>query len=424
MYQLDPAGVFAHERVFQNPLAVQRMERMLESLGMSVKDVPVVNVDDLEEVLSTAGSPEELATEDMIRGGHGRMRQGHFALAGDPVLVFNTFVWDEAERLRPTRQMKSPHGRVLQALFGGVGEDWAFSRRELETPGRRFVCQGGWGIHTLTGCVHKCSYCQHGFVVNLMLDIEEFRERVAAMFRRRPEQLLYRYDLNSDVLAFEPEYGASAVLARCFAEHDKYLLLYTRSNNVEWLADLPYREHLPINWTISMETQTRELEPDSPSLRSRVEAMRFCQQEGFPVRAGFSPVIPIADWREESTQMLEHLFSQVQPEVVRAWVLAMMEADEFERIYDVAKMDQKFVRRMREEADELAGLRHAPFPIDVRVEIYSYYIDEIRRISPETPFAICSEAPEVWDELESGLAMTRDNMFCCCGGLSAPGPRR
>ncbi len=423
MYDLEPAGVFAHERVFESPLAVQRMERMLDALGMTLDEVPVVDIGDLDRVLEAAGSPEERAAEELIRGGHGRMRQGNFGLTVDPVLVFNTFVWDEADRMERRREMKSPQGRKLQAAFCGTGEGWAFSRRALETPNRHFVCQGGWGIHTLTGCVHKCAYCGHGFLVNLMLDIEDFCERVGAMLRRRPEQLLYRYDLNSDVLAFEPEYGASELLAECFAQHDRYLLLYTRSDNVEWLADIPYRQHVPINWTISMETQAREIEPDSPSLRSRVEAMRFCRQEGFPVRAGFSPVVPIENWREETTEMLELLFSKVQPEVVRAWVLAMMEADEFERMFDVEKMDSKFVRRMREEAENLAGLRHAPFPIDVRTEIYSYYVDEVRRISPETPFAICSETPAVWDELEDELMMTRDDMFCCCGGLSAPGRR-
>jgi hypothetical protein len=131
-------------------------------------------------------------------------------------------------------------------------------------------------------------------------------------------------------------------------------------------------------------------------------------------------VFPIADWRRETTEMLELLFSKVQPEILRAWVLAMMEAEEFEQMFDVEMMDPDHMHRMRAEAHALQGERHAPFPLDVRAEIYSYYIDEIERLSPETPFALCSEHPDLWTMLASNLRMDPDNMFCCCGGLSAP----
>ena len=422
MYELSPKAVFAHKRVFANPLALARMNRMLQALGVRQDDVPRVDIADLDDILDLAGTPEAMATDEMIRGGHGRIRQGHHDLQGDPVIVFNTFAWDETERTAPPRTFRNPHARRLQALFCGVGEDFAYSRRELFSPGgRAYVCQGGWGIHTLGGCVHKCGYCGQGFIVNIMLDMEEFCEHLAVMFRERPEQLLYRYDLFSDILAFEPEYGASALLAKCFAEHDKHLLLYTRSDNVAFLADLPYRESVLINWTLSMDTQARVIERDSPSLDARIEAMRFCQDNGYVVRAGFSPVIPIANWREETSDMLKRLFAKVRPEVLRGWVLAMMEAEEFERMFDVGMMDQEHMRRMREEAADLAGSHQAPFPLDVRAEIYAHYLDEVKRISPDTPFALCTEHPQLWETLAGKVTMSPDNLFCCCGGVSVPG---
>lgn len=421
MYDLNPRAVYVHKRVFDNPRAVRRMERMLDALGIDMEDVPRVDMADLEEILQVANVSEDVASENVLSAGHGRLRQGLEKLEEDPVLVFNTFVWNEDDRLPAPREYMNPHARRLQSYFCGVGEDFAFSRRDLLTPNNHWVCQGGWGIHTLSGCVHKCDYCGQGYLVNIMLDVDDYADHLAAMFERRPEQLLYRYDLYSDILAFEPEYGASETLVRCFAEYDKYLLLYTRSNNVEWLADLPCKEHAPINWTISMETQAKTIERDSPTLQERIEAMRFCQQHGFTVRAGFSPIIPVRNWREETTDMLELMFSRVQPEVLRGWVLAMMDADEFERIFDTSEMDPEFMDRMRQEADRLDGRHIAPFPVDVRVAIYEHYINELERISPDTPFALCTEHPGVWDALEDRLLMRRDDMFCCCGGLSKPG---
>jgi len=422
MYELRPKGVFAHKRVFTNPRAMARMNRMLGALGVREADVPRVDLGDIDRIIELSGATEEIATSDVISGGHGRIRQGHLKQAHDPVIVFNTFVWNESERLAAPRKLANPLASRLQNLFCGVGEDFAYSRRDLLTPNApHYVCQGGWGVHTLGGCVHKCDYCGQGFIVNIMLDLDEFCEHLAGMFARRPQQLLYRYDLFSDILAFEPEYGASEILGNCFAEHGRYLLLYTRSDNVRFLADLPRRTNVLINWTLSMETQARVIERDSPSLDERIEAMRFCQEHGYVVRAGFSPIIPIRDWRRETTDMLERLFAKVRPEVLRGWVLAMMDAAEFERMFDSSMMDQHHMQLMREEAPALNGTHQAPFPLDVRAEIYAHYLNEVKRLSPATPFALCTEHPDLWQMLSDKLAMTPDAMFCCCGGLSAPG---
>lgn len=420
MYDINPKAVYAHERVYTNPRAVKRMQRMLEAIGVAESDVPRVNNDDIDEIIRVAGLTEDLAA--LTEGGQGRIRQGHVKLAHDPVLVFNTFVWNVSDQTSSEREFRNPLAKRLQRLFCGVGANFAYSYRQLMTPrATHYVCQGGSGIHTLGGCLHKCDYCGQGFLVNLMIDLEDFCDHLPELFARQPEQLLYRYDLYSDILAFEPEYGASALFGRRFAEYGKYLLLYTRSDNVQYLAGLEERKHVLINWTISMETQARIIERDSPTLDERIEAMRFCQSNGYVVRAGFSPVIPIANWREETTDMLQRLFSQVEPEVLRAWVLAMMEASEFEAMFDTDMMDPWAVARMRESEEELRGMHMAPFPLDVREEIYRYYLDETAKINPETPFALCTENPALWPRLQDRLMMTRDAMFCCCGGVSVPG---
>lgn len=424
MYDLNPKAVFVHERVFENAKAVARMERMLDAMGIPPASVPRVNAGDIEEIVAIADATNEVAAEQVLKGGHGRVRMGHLKQAHDPVMIFNTFVWDESRRTPVQGDYTHPKARQLASLFAGVGSNFAYSRREPNCVPGQVNCQGGWGIHSIAGCVHKCDYCGQGFITHLMLDLEDFCADLGRMFAERPQQKLYRYDLFSDILAFEPEYGCSEVVGECFAQtDDKYLLLYTRSANIDHLLDLPYKEHSLINWTLSMDTVCRVVERDSPSLAERIEAMRRCQEAGYVVRAGFSPIIPVADWRQETTEMLELLFSQVQPEVLRCWTLAMMDAAEFETMFDVGMMDQDFVRRMREEASNLDGLHGAPFPLDVRAEIYEHYLREIDRISPETPVALCTEHPKLWDQLGHLVKMKRDRMFCCCGSTSVPGGR-
>ena len=122
--------------------------------------------------------------------------------------------------------------------------------------------------------------------------------------------------------------------------------------------------------------------------------------------------------------MHEALFARVKPEVVPAWGLAMINAAELEKIFDLGAMDPVFVGRLREAAADMNGSWHAPFPMDVRVAIYEHYIETVRRLGPATPLAVRSGDPEAWDRFGHRLSMPLGHLLCCCGGLSLPGGGR
>jgi len=416
MYDLKPPRVFVHKRVYQTPLAIARLERMLEGLG----NPPVEDVDenDTDRVIEAAGAAEALPVQS------NRVRQGIEKHAADPVFLFNTFVWDPAKVRAPAREYQNPRAVMTARVMAGTGPDTSYGRRETtdgSDPARPWVCQGGWSIHTLNGCVHKCNYCGLGYIVNFMLDLEEYAKELERTFRARPLQKLYRYDLRSDYPCFEPEYGASEVLGACFARNDKYLLVYTKSNNIDHLLDLPYKAHMPCYWTLATETQCAEIERDTPSLDERLAAMRKCQTAGYAVRAGFSPIVPHRNWREEATAALEKLFAIARPETVRLWVVSMMLAGETEHIFGPEHLDPWCLAEMRKAAPGLDGHHSGPFPRHVRAEIYAHYIDEIKRISPDTPVNLCTEERELWDLLAGRLVMKPDDLYCCCGQYSVPG---
>ncbi|MDP6356022.1 MAG: hypothetical protein QF473_13005 [Planctomycetota bacterium] len=415
MYDLTPPRVFVHRRVYQNRQATSRLEKMMSSLGNPPFEE--VGEDDAEQVIEAAGASEELPVQS------GRVRQGIEKLTSDPVMLFNTFVWDPGEAKPVKQQYRNPRAQSIARHMAGTGREFAYSKREQRDgydPEKPFVCQGGWGIHTIEGCVHKCDYCTQSYFVNFMLDLEDFVVDLERNFRERPDQKLYRYDLKSDAICFEPEYGASEMFGECFSRHDKYLLIYTKSDNVDHLLDLPNKEHMPCYWTLATDTQSTVIERDTPDLDGRLDAMRQCEEAGFVVRAGFTPIVPHRNWREEATIALEKLFAAANPDTVRLWVVSMMLAGEAEEIFGADNLDPEFVVAMRESASEMDGKHCGPFPRRVRAEIYAHYIDEIKRISPGTPVNLCTEEREIWEMLKDKLEMCPDRMFCCCGQFSVP----
>ena len=417
MYSLHPPHVFIHRRVYENPQAVARLERMLAAMGNpATQDVDTADTD---AVIAAAGANESLPVQSR------RVRQGIEKISRDPIMLFNTFVWDPAERVKPTGTYTNPRAQSIARNMAGVGQNFAYSQREGGNGfDRPYVCQGGWGIHTLEGCVHKCDYCTQSYFVNVMLDLEDFAVDLERHFQERPQQRLYRYDLKSDYPCFEPEHGASALLGEVFARNDRSLLVYTKSNNIDHLLDLPYKKHMPCYWTLATDTQSRVIERDTPNLDERLEAMRKCQEAGYVVRAGFSPIVPHLNWREEGTIALEKLFAAAKPDTVRLWTLSMMEVAETAQIFGFENLDPRFVEEMHKHADEMNKTHCGPFPLHVRAEIYAHYIDEIKRISPDTPVNLCTEARAAWDALPDRLTMSPDDMFCCCGQTSVPGGLR
>ena len=175
---------------------------------------------------------------------------------------------------------------------------------------------------------------------------------------------------------------------------------------------------------MSTESVSRRIERDTPSLQQRLEGLRRCQEAGYRIRVGFSPIIPVRDWRREATDALEALFSRVSPEVIRLWVISLMTCADFELCVDPVLIDPRFLAAARDAGPELDPRLppFRPFPQAVRREIYSYYIDEIARIQPETRVGLCTEERDVWNALRSRLRMTPETLFCCCGGYSAGRP--
>jgi DNA repair photolyase len=416
MYDLNPPQVFVHKRVYENEKATIRLEKMLKGLGNPPFEE--VDVNDTSKVIEAAGMTEDLQVQS------GRIRQGIMKNTTDPVMLFNTFVWDP-DKVAPIKEKyKNPKARNIARHMAGTGSGYIYGKREIQDGSDKpYVCQGGWAIHSLEGCVHKCDYCGQSYFVNLMLDLEDFAAELERNFIERPHQKVYRYDLNSDYVCFEPEYGASELLGECFSRHDKYFLVYTKSDNIDHLIDLPYKEHIICYWTVATDTQSIKIERDTPSLDERLVAMKKCEDAGYVVRAGFSPIIPHVGWREEATIALEKLFATATPDTVRLWVVSMMLVKEAEQIFGPENLDPKFLDVMRETASEMDGKHSGPFPPQARAEIYAHYIDEIKRISPDTPVSLCTEERLMWDMLADKLEMSPDNMFCCCGQFSVPKKR-
>lgn len=417
MKPFQPRDIYATAWAWEDERCRQRMASLMAGFKRPMTDIQVVSEEELADLTRRKG------WLDVWK------RQGYNLFDGDPDLVFNKFRWFDAAEQKAWRERNAAllnetrdFGRSLIAALGGFPtfhhyEDGNHKRLKRDT-----TCWALHDLHTGWGCFHKCQYCQRGRVSTIMLNVEEWMERVDQLLAENPWQKVIRFDVETDCLILEPEYGICRDLVEHFAQmDDRYLILFSKSDNVDFLLDLDHRGHTIMLWTLSTPTVSRRIEIDTATTEERIEAARKCQAAGYPVRFKFKPIVPVKNWREEATAMLEKLFAVVKPDNLSMETLFFRNTAELKTMFDQSLFDPDFIRMMeRHEAEHGIPDEYKTIPEAFRIEIYEYYAAEVKRLSPETPISLCAEGAAVWDHMAPLLGQTPDDFICNCGPACIP----
>lgn len=376
MLTIPARTVYLDPRIQALPNCRARLERVL----------PHVACDDVREL-------DEAAWRTVFA--IGQRRHGKDDFGDDAVVVFSTF--DEARR------------------------DWYYHWRD-EAGGHGGACQNALELNIVDGCVFRCAYCGFGRRVIFYLDVERFMAGLPDVFARYPDQRLYKYSNMTDLPPFEPELDAiPPVIERFAREDDRYVMLFTKSDNVGFLEDLDHRGHTVISWSITCDTASRLVDKRAATMDERIGAMARMHDSGYPVRARLSPVVPIRNWREEYTRLFETLFEKTDPDLVTLELLGWMEVGDLLAIFDRDALDEEAVSEAELAREELANVKWGPFTQQTHEEVYRFLIETVKRLSPGTPVSVCHGTPATWRTLGDLIQMTPDNYLCNCGPLSAPG---
>jgi spore photoproduct lyase len=376
MLTIQAKTVYIDPAIDSKPNCKQRLDRVLPYVQCD--DVRELNDDILQEVL-----------------GINRRRHGKDDFGDDAIVVFTTF--DESRSW------------------------WYYCWRD-EAGYHGGICQPGLELNIVAGCVFRCAYCGFGRYIVFSLDVERFVDGLDDIFARHPSQRLYKYSNMTDLPPFEPELNAlPPVIERFAREPDRYVMLFTKSDNVDSLAELEHRGHTIISWSVTCETASRLVDKRTASMQERIAAMGRMQQAGYHVRARLSPIVPVVNWREEYTRLFEELFEHAQPDVITLELLGWMAVDDLLTMFDRSLLDGEFLAEAEAAREEMADFTWGPFTQHTHEEIYAFCIDTVRRLSPGTAISVCHGTTATWRSLGARMQMSPDNYICNCGPLSAPG---
>ena len=413
MFPIKARGVYIKQEAADDPRSMGRIQRMLRFIHGGGEPV----------LLDDAGLCQLLREERPRWSRHGRRADDI-----EPVVVFNQFLYHHSTEERARRKAAFPE--LFEgggpAHFGGYGGfDWRPSgdAKYRQTTGR--VCQPAYALHSFWGCHFRCAYCNLGHVAEVYVNLEDWIEHIEeglVNIEKSPGQKLFQWDNGTDIVCFEPEYGGTKLLIELFARQEgKSLELYVgKSDFVEFMLDYDHRGHTVCCWSLSHETQARDLEKRAASMDGRLRAARRCQEAGYPVRIRFSPIVPTVGWEEDVRRMIQRMFDEIQPEILTIEPLRFYNYRQLRADFEDGALDPEFVEAMEDRSDPKNHL-DKQFPDELIHRMYRVVFDEVGRISPETPIAFCREKRSTWDAFQDELAKTGqdpDNYVCNCGPFS------
>lgn len=267
---------------------------------------------------------------------------------------------------------------------------------------RHYHCCGYRILNFGVQCTLGCTYCILQAYLNqpnprLFGNTEELFEELAEELSAHPDTL-HRIGTGefTDSLLFDPWTEFSRRLVPFFAHQGNAILeLKTKTPFIDNLEGLEHGGRTIVAWSLNAEDLVRREESRTASLDERLAAARRCAEWGYWLAFHFDPMIDHENWREGYGAVLDRLFAAVDP---RRMVWVSLGALRF-------MPDLKPIIASRHPRSRILGgefIRGLDGKMryfrDIRVELYRFMADRMRRIDPALCVYLCMEGRDIWRE--------------------------
>ena len=284
-------------------------------------------------------------------------------------------------------------------------------------PGTRFYnCCGYQILNFANQCSLGCSYCilQVYFPnsnLRLFANFDDLLQQLGDHLRtsRRKVHRIGTGEF-TDSLLLDHLTRASELLVPFFAKQPSAVLeLKTKTSQVDLLEKLDHRGRTIVAWSLNPPEVIDREEGTASSLEERLAAARRCQDWGYRLAFHFDPLLAYPRWKGGYAEVVDRLFSVVDPGVV-AWI-SLGSLRFMPPLKAIIKQDHRGSTILDEEfVPGLDGkLRYFR---DLRVEMYSRLKDLLLKVAPDLCIYLCMESNDVWREALGFIPAER-------GGLSA-----
>jgi len=276
------------------------------------------------------------------------------------------------------------------------------------------TCPNYWHFSPYGFCPYDCQYCylagtpgvKFSPTVKIFVNIGEILDQIAGIASRLSEPTAFYLGKLQDGLALDPLTGYSRILIPFFAQQkNARLTLLTKSANVDNLLDLEHRGNTILSWSLNPFEISNAFESNVPSPNERIGAMRRCADAGYPLRAVIMPIIPIQGWRQIYARFLVNLLELVPLDHITLGQICSY-SGALQLTERKLGNDNPISRMLEKDKSKDGRIR---FPIKLRIEVYQYLIDTIKKLQSKLQIGLCMEEYQTFKALNMDNAIGRCN---------------
>ena len=261
-----------------------------------------------------------------------------------------------------------------------------------------------WQFHLAEGCPAHCQYCYLAGslsgppVIRVFANLPDILDNLShyekpGAGRNEAAGTTFEASCYTDPLSLEHLTGSLAETIRWFGTREHAYLRYTtKFDAVEPLLDLPHNGHTRPRASVNAAPVANRLEGGVAPVANRLYALRrlaLPRREGgggYPVGLVIAPIIPVDDWEQHYSQLLDevqeavgfaddltfelitHRFTPGSKEVLQAW-------------YPKTSLDMREETRTQKR-NKFGGVKYV-YPPDLMKALKGFFYAEIARRFPQ-----------------------------------------
>ena len=264
------------------------------------------------------------------------------------------------------------------------------------------------------GCPYYCTYCYLAFVyrkfapfIKININYDTMFKQIRKAVARSRGKLGFNMGEMLDSLALDHITNLTPMLVPFFAGFSNaYLMLLTKSSNVDNLLSIEPDEHTVVSWSLNPQPVIEQHELGTAGLDERIQAAKRCRDHGYRIRLRIDPGILYPDWQAGYADLIRKALTVITPENITLGMLRLLTGHLRLAAGAYGRRSQELSSRNLVAGASDGKLRYPPRQ---RVEFYTSLIDTIRSLDKNVSIGLCRETPEIWNIFKDHCEPTKCN---------------
>lgn len=256
------------------------------------------------------------------------------------------------------------------------------------------------------GCPYFCTYCYLAYIyreylpfIKLNVNYGKMCDEISDLAACAQNAVSFNMGEMLDSLALDHVSLLTSRLVPLFSRFSNgYLMMLTKSSNVDGLLSLTSNSQTVISWSLNTQPMIDLFEAGTADLDERIEAAKRCQEHGYHIRLRIDPGILYADWRHDYAELIHKSLAVLEPENITLGMLRLLPGH-----FRLARQayGNRGARLQHAGLAERASDGKYRYGAEQRVEFYEHLTDVILAHNTRISISLCRETPYVWDHLKN-----------------------